>query len=129
MAIRAAAALAGGSLAKGHTAVRGGGGFREHEVTVVGAADQISHAVAVRVAVSAPQTTRLRRGTAGVGVGLSATILHSKHSTSKSQPTKYQTFGNWQSKRGFLLGTNFEIFPFSGNRQSYWLKERLLKQN
>ena len=81
MAIRATAALAGGSPTKGHTAVRGGGGLREHEVTVVGAADQISNTVAVRVAVSAPQTTRLRRGTAGVGVGQAPTILNRKHST------------------------------------------------
>ena len=86
MAIRAAAALAGGSPTKGYTAVRGGGGLREHEVTVVGAADQISHAVAVRVAVSAPQTTRLRRGTAGVGVGQAPTILNRNYIN--SQPTK-----------------------------------------
>ena len=77
LSIRAAAALAGGSPTKGYTAVRGGGGLREHEVTVVGAADQISHTVAVRVAVSSPQSARLRGGTAGVGLGFSITILHS----------------------------------------------------
>ena len=82
VAIRAAAALAGESLTEGHTAVRGGGGAGEHEVAVVGAAHQASGTVAVRVAVSAPQATRLRGGTAGVALRLPATIL--QHQTEHS---------------------------------------------
>ena len=58
-----------------HAAIRGGIGSWVHQVTVVRATHQVSVTVGVRVAVSAPQTTRRAWSTAGVLSLSSVTVL------------------------------------------------------